>query len=181
MQEIAKDDFIPESLFYMLGMKANNETALRFQKWLAFEVIPSIRKTGSYGIVEVSEGTELSRKERIKIAEVIATSPQYNLKAVIDVLKEFLSPDVVEVYMQSNHINSNTTMNLKMKVASDFPSKLIELMCKNGMNQKELANATGIWKSSISQYCNGKAKPRKEKLMVLAKTLNVNIDYFLNE
>ena len=43
-----KDDFIPESLFYMLGMKANNERAIEFQKWLAIEVIPAIRKTGSF-------------------------------------------------------------------------------------------------------------------------------------
>ena len=43
-----KDDYIPESLFYRLGMKANNAVADRFQNWLALEVIPSIRKTGGY-------------------------------------------------------------------------------------------------------------------------------------
>ena len=43
-----KDDYIPEPLFYRLGMKANNEAANNYQNWLAFEVIPSIRKTGSY-------------------------------------------------------------------------------------------------------------------------------------
>lgn len=46
----AKDDYIPESLFYMLGMKANNEVAREFQKWLAVDVIPSLRKTGSYSM-----------------------------------------------------------------------------------------------------------------------------------
>lgn len=46
--EVGKDDFIPESVFYMLGMKAKNKFALEFQKWLATEVIPSIRQTGSY-------------------------------------------------------------------------------------------------------------------------------------
>lgn len=45
---VGKDDYIPESLFYRLGMKANNPAAERFQNWLAMEVIPSIRKTGSY-------------------------------------------------------------------------------------------------------------------------------------
>ncbi|HFL3656423.1 TPA: toxin Bro [Clostridioides difficile] len=44
----AKDDYIPESLFYMLGMKAKNETAVKFQTWLAVDVLPSIRKTGTY-------------------------------------------------------------------------------------------------------------------------------------
>ena len=43
-----KDDYIPESLFYRLGMKANNAVADKFQNWLALEVIPEIRKTGSY-------------------------------------------------------------------------------------------------------------------------------------
>lgn len=46
--ECAKEDYIPESLFYRLGMKANNALANKFQNWLAMEVIPSIRKTGSY-------------------------------------------------------------------------------------------------------------------------------------
>ncbi len=46
--QVEKDDFIPESLFYMLAMKANNKAAQDFQKWLAIDVIPQIRKTGSY-------------------------------------------------------------------------------------------------------------------------------------
>lgn len=45
---LGKDDYIPESLFYRLGMKANNSVADKFQNWLSMEVIPSIRKTGSY-------------------------------------------------------------------------------------------------------------------------------------
>lgn len=46
----SKDDYIPESLFYRLGMKANNAAAEKFQNWLAMDVIPSIRKTGTYTI-----------------------------------------------------------------------------------------------------------------------------------
>lgn len=54
-QEVAKDDYIPESLFYMLGMKASNKVAQDFQKWLAAEVIPSIRKTGAYQTHKMSK------------------------------------------------------------------------------------------------------------------------------
>lgn len=43
-----KGDYIPESLFYLLGMKANNEVARAFQEWIAIEIIPAIRKTGGY-------------------------------------------------------------------------------------------------------------------------------------
>lgn len=42
------EDFIPESLFYLLGMKASNDSARKFQMWLATEVIPSIRKHSAF-------------------------------------------------------------------------------------------------------------------------------------
>ncbi|EGS9997879.1 hypothetical protein I9Y31_000054 [Clostridium perfringens] len=45
---VGKGDYIPESLFYLLAMKANNEVARKFQTWLAVEVIPAIRKSGQY-------------------------------------------------------------------------------------------------------------------------------------
>ncbi len=61
-QQVAKDDYIPESLFYLLAMKANNENALTFQKWLAIEVIPQIRKTGGY----IKEVNQCSIKEIVK-------------------------------------------------------------------------------------------------------------------
>lgn len=47
-QEVAKNDFIPENVFYRLAMKAKNEVAEKFQAKVADEIIPSIRKTGAY-------------------------------------------------------------------------------------------------------------------------------------
>ena len=43
------------SQFYKLAIKANNETAERFQDWVTEEVLPSIRKTGSYGVRELTQ------------------------------------------------------------------------------------------------------------------------------
>lgn len=43
-----KPEFIPENIFYRLAMKAKNETAERFQAFVADEIIPSIRKHGAY-------------------------------------------------------------------------------------------------------------------------------------
>jgi prophage antirepressor-like protein len=48
--EVGKGDLIPEPLVYKLAFKASNDIAEKFQDWLAIEVIPQIRKTGSYGI-----------------------------------------------------------------------------------------------------------------------------------
>ncbi len=49
-QNVGKDDYIPESLFYRLGMKASNARADKFQNWLAMEVIPQLRMTGTYSM-----------------------------------------------------------------------------------------------------------------------------------
>ena len=47
-QKCGKDDYIPESLFYLLGMKASIDSAVNYQKWLAIDVIPSIRRHGAF-------------------------------------------------------------------------------------------------------------------------------------
>ena len=47
-QEVAKDDFIPENMFYRLAMKAKNATAEKFQAKVADEILPAIRKHGVY-------------------------------------------------------------------------------------------------------------------------------------
>lgn len=46
--ELTKEDYISESAVYLLAMKADNEVAQEFQRWLAVDVIPQIRRTGSY-------------------------------------------------------------------------------------------------------------------------------------
>jgi len=75
--EWGKDDYLPEPLFYRLGMKASNAVAEKFQNWLALEVIPSIRKTGAYQqkrmtpeeMMRVQLGMIDGHEERIKALE----------------------------------------------------------------------------------------------------------------
>jgi anti-repressor protein len=50
-----RPDYIPENIFYRLAMKAKNETAEKFQALVADEIIPSIRKTGSYMMPKLSK------------------------------------------------------------------------------------------------------------------------------
>lgn len=68
--EWGKDDYIPESLFYMLGFKAGNERALKYQQWLAIDVLPALRKTGSYEMPKKLSATEQLRLQNQAILEV---------------------------------------------------------------------------------------------------------------
>lgn len=42
-------EYIPEPIFYLLSMKAENKAAQAFQHTIAYDVLPSIRKYGFYG------------------------------------------------------------------------------------------------------------------------------------
>ena len=43
-----------------------------------------------------------------------------------------------------------------------------------GMSQAELARATGIPTSGISQYCRGKFRPKQDKIYLMSQVLRVN-------
>ena len=68
-QHVGKDDYIPESLFYLLGMKANNDVAKKFQMWLATEVLPSMRKYGMYATDELLDNLDLLIAAATKLKE----------------------------------------------------------------------------------------------------------------
>lgn len=44
--KLGKDSYIPENIFYRLCMKANNETAQKFQALVCDVVLPELRKRG---------------------------------------------------------------------------------------------------------------------------------------
>lgn len=66
-------DYIPENIFYRLAMKAKNEVAERFQAKVADEIIPAIRRTGSYSAMPTDYLTALkalvaAEEERVRLA-----------------------------------------------------------------------------------------------------------------
>ena len=81
------DYYIPENIFYRLCMKAKNEVAEKFQAKVADEIIPSIRKTGSYGV------TQVSRKDQLYLAIIHSESEEERA----DALKELAEINKQEV------------------------------------------------------------------------------------
>lgn len=70
------DYYIPENIFYRLCMKAKNEVAEAFQAKVADEIIPSIRKTGSYGV------SQISRKDQLFLAIIHSESEEERANAL---------------------------------------------------------------------------------------------------
>ena len=66
-QEVGKDTFLPEYYVYRLAMKAKNEAAEAFQDKLARDVIPSIRRTGSYHAKPMSTAEMLLMQAQLNV------------------------------------------------------------------------------------------------------------------
>jgi prophage antirepressor-like protein len=91
--ELEKDDFIPEPYVYLLAMKAKSEIALSFQKWLAFEVIPAIRKRGVY--VAENADPEVVNKELLfsprRVRKTFAQSQPHSIQDLYSDMVEYIT------------------------------------------------------------------------------------------
>ena len=96
--KLGKDDYIPESLFYRLGMKASNPAAEKFQNWLALDVIPSIRKTGSYEMPKKKP----AHKEKLPSVNQMVK----NIKGALNdagVDSKYIAAEIIRIYSDNGY------------------------------------------------------------------------------
>lgn len=86
-QNVGKDGYIPEPIFYLLAMKADNETARTFQHTIAYDVLPAIRRYGLYAVDQLLDDPDIAiqaftalkeerEKRRALEAQVQANKPK---------------------------------------------------------------------------------------------------------
>lgn len=136
----SKDDYIPESLFYMLGFKAGNERALKYQRWIAMEVLPSLRKTGSYEMMNKKpQQREVSFKEQVESIAAIADMLHVNDAGKITMLDKLyksyqLPSDFLPQYeLNGNHELKSLTALIKRYGYKTTATKLNKLFLQAGI------------------------------------------------
>ena len=100
-QEVGKDDYIPEGLYYLLGMKASNERAQKYQRWLAMEVLPSLRKTGSYEMPEKKKLNKHKKEPRSSVNMTVKTIDSIFSRAGVDPL--FIATEAKRIYAEAGY------------------------------------------------------------------------------
>lgn len=115
--KLGKDDYIPESLFYRLGMKASNVKADKFQNWLAMEVIPSIRKNGGY----IAGQETLSDDELLEKAIMVAQKRIAERDKIIAQQKEKIEEQkpLVDFAVHVSQTKDTIDMDEMAKIAND--------------------------------------------------------------
>ena len=62
---------------------------------------------------------------------------------------------------------------------STFPTRLQEVRKERGLSQKELASSLQITPRAYQYYEEGKREPPYDRLVALARELDISIDYLL--
>ena len=147
-------DFIPENVFYRLAMKAKNETAERFQAFIADEVIPSIRKHGAYMTPETLEAAILNPDTLIKLCT--ALKEEQDKRKALEAANTALTVD-----------------NAVMKLKADYFDELVDRNLLT--NFRETAKQLGIQEKEFIQFLMEKKylyRDKRGKLMPYAEKNN---------
>lgn len=144
-------NFITESGLYAVILRSDKPNAKKFRKWVTAEVLPSIRKTGSYGMPKTTGGqiqllaqgyTELEQKVNdIKddVSELKENVPLYSCD--IDEIQQHVKRRVVNILggKQSEAYRDNS---IRHKTFSDIWTQL-----KREYGCVSTYKSTDIWRA----------------------------------
>ena len=163
--KLGKDDYIPESLFYRLGMKASNPAAEKFQNWLALDVIPSIRKTGSYEMPKKKQSNErlASVNNAVKILTPMLQAAGCNSKIQLLTAKSLYEKAGVNLpirieadqqYVDTVHIARQARLYFQSsgKPADKAVNEIIRRLDLSEDMYTETWESKGKWQGTVRKY-----------------------------
>ncbi|EJF02149.1 phage repressor protein/antirepressor Ant [Liquorilactobacillus mali] len=132
--QVEKGDFITEPQFYKLAIKANNETAEKFQDWVTGEVLPSIRKHGAYMTPETLQETLAQPENMIQILTALKDEQEAHKKLQQE--NDKMKPHAILGAVVENSVNSISVKALatilKEKGINIGQNRLFQWLRENG-------------------------------------------------
>lgn len=168
--KVGKNNFIPENIFYRLAMKAKNETAEKFQAKVADEVIPSIRRTGSYSV----NPQVLTTADYLKAAQIVSRCTDKRLPTVISLLEKAgihieIPAEETEKKMLPS-LNERKTEGIG-KMGHSRERDALTVLWDCPIPLKIVADATGIPLSVLREYSYAQKIPTEKHTEIILKEL----------
>jgi|WetSurMetagenome_2_1015567.scaffolds.fasta_scaffold06972_3 prophage antirepressor-like protein len=130
--------FITETGLYELAFTSRKENARMFTKWVANEVLPSIRKTGMYGFKPKTLGATMERRSRsfklsVNDSDNLALSRKFWGKSFDQIVLEALYTHKIEEHEEYPRDIKLKEHNVSMNDSSFL--ELTELFGKNALEK----------------------------------------------
>lgn len=160
-----KYTYVAESALYRILNKSNSPKAKPFERWVTKEVIPSIRKTGSYTVMPTKSKEELEiesnrikvegDKVKIEIANIyMKLSQKYNdNKTYAQILDSYATKSLSDKFVlplpeRTEENFSATEVGKKLGISANSVGKIAN---KLGI---KVDGEYGTWYVDKSPYCN---------------------------
>ena len=158
---------VNESGLYSLILSSKLPSAKSFKRWVTSEVLPSIRKTGSYNAGAISQA------EYLRAASIIATSSRRNLPLVLDALEKAgikLSAEVLKL-QESGEEKPVSERKLARMEAGRQVVEAVQRLRENRIAMQVLLQETGIARTVLWRYINGMENPSPERAQLIVNTV----------
>lgn len=145
-QQVGKESFIPENVFYKLCMKANNEVARAFQDLVCDEILPSIRKNGGYIVTQENDTPEMIMARAVLVAEKTINEQKEKIKILAEenkTQKQIITELKPAKEYVDTILSSYNTMTIT-QIAADYGLSGLRLN-KILHDKKFIRNVNGQW------------------------------------
>ena len=159
-------------------MKAENKIAQEFQKWLAVEVIPSIRKIGSYSTKTMTEKDKVLLEMDIveRTSKILNLNDNSKLICLHNLLENHNIPtNILPQYTESKGQLLPATELLKRNNVNMSAIKFNKLMMEQGLiTELERSSSKGVkkFKSLVNTYWGenqvSEKNPRETQILYYA-------------
>ena len=140
---------INESGLYSLIIRSQLKNAKRFKHWVTHEILPILRKTGTYSVVSaLAPATRsITTDDYLRAASIVANCRNERLPYVLDFLEQ----------------GGFSTLKIEEQCAA-YPAQAVakvlnEALSTHGFTQTQICNLTGTDKVQISRYRKGLCAP----------------------
>lgn len=142
-------NYIPEGDLYRLIVSSKLPAAEKFERWVFDEVLPSIRKTGGYGI---NIEQVIAKTATAVVSEVV--------KQLVPVLKDVVNgehaePEIIwETKARKPHKSQGIILKLSPEIRAVVDEMLLSHCSYQEVKRYLENNGVGISQSSICRYYN---------------------------
>lgn len=144
---------INESGLYSLILSSKLPNAKKFKRWVTSEVLPAIRKTGSYSIKPVERIT--TKDDYIRAASIVGSCRNERLPYVLSILAK-AGLDIV----QPGDIESGECTRLINTAINEY-----------GLSMTAIGKLTGLHTTQIQRIRTGASKPSAERSQLICTAI----------
>lgn len=156
---------INESGLYSLILSSKLPNAKKFKRWVTSEVLPALRKTGSYSIAPEVPERKLTADDYLRAASIISTCKNERLPYVLDLLKK---SGIKIPKLQSEQPKSIAGRDVEGRARKAIgTAKLVY-----GITYAEISRKSGVTRQQIGRIYSGESVPTLERSEVVCGAIH---------